>query len=511
MPTERIAMRKIREVLRLHYDNGLSRRRIAPKVGVGATTITDYLHRFRASGLSWPLPADMADSELERRLFPVTRSTPADERPLPDWAWVRRELQRKGVTLSLIWEEYRQAHPDGLGFTAFCEHYRAWERRLPRTMRHRHRAGEKLFVDYAGYTVPITDAQTGAVHHAQIFIAVLGASSLTYAEATWTQGLSDWLASHVNTFAFLGGVPAELVCDNLKAGVTTPDRYEPRANASYGQMAAHYNTVISAARVKKPRDKAKVEVGVQVTSRALARLRHRTFFSLGEVNAAIRTEIDRMNSKVMRHMGESRRALFERLDKPELGALPRTPYQPTEVLFRTVGRDYHVNVDHHGYSVPHELVGAEVEVHVSRADVEVYHDGKRVAVHPRSSVVGDHSTLDHHRPPGHRAYAGWTPASARQAAKAVGPATAGMVDAILDHDRPDLALRRCAGVLRLGRDYGTDRLEAACRRGLTIGAVSYASLQSILRRNLDQTPVQDRPTAPVNDNHANVRGAGYYQ
>jgi transposase len=504
-------MRKIRDVLRLHYETGLSKRRIAPRVGLGVTTVSDYLRRFRESGLSWPLPADMADSELERRLFPVTRSTPASERPLPDWGWVHRELRRKGVTLSLVWEEYRTAHPDGLGFTAFCNHYRAWEQRLPRTMRHRHRAGEKLFVDYAGYTVPVTDPATGETHDAQIFVAVLGASSLTYAEATWTQSLSDWLASHANTFAFLGGVPAEIVCDNLKSGVTTPDRYEPRANESYAQLAAHYATSIAAARVAKPRDKAKVEAGVQVVSRALARLRHRTFFSLGELNDAIRTEIDRINSKVMRHMGESRKTLFERLDKPELGALPRTPYQPTDVLFRTVGRDYHVNVDYHGYSVPHELVGAEVTVHVSRDTVEVYHDGKRVAVHPRSTVVGDHSTQDAHRPPGHRAYAGWTPASARQAAQAVGPATARMVDAVLADGRPDLALRTCAGILRLGREYGADRLEAACQRGLSIGAVSYTSLQSILARDLDRAPVQDRPPAPVNDNHANVRGAQYYQ
>jgi len=504
-------MRKIRDVLRLHYENGLSKRRIAPRVGLGVTTVADYLRRFRESDLSWPLPAEMADSELERRLFPVTRSTPAHERPLPDWAWVHQELRRKGVTLSLVWEEYRAAHPDGLGFTAFCNHYRAWERRLPRTMRHRHRAGEKLFVDYAGYTVPVTDPTTGETHEAQIFVAVLGASSLTYAEATWSQGLSDWLASHANTFAFLGGVPAEVVCDNLKSGVTTPDRYEPRPNESYAQLAAHYGTSIAATRVAKPRDKAKVEAGVQVVTRALARLRHRTFFSLTELNDAIRTEIDRINSKVMRHIGESRRALFERLDRPELGALPRTPYQPTEVRFRTVGRDYHVNIDQHAYSVPHELVGAQVTVHVSRDTVEIHHDGKRVAVHPRSTVAGDHSTQDAHRPPGHRAYAGWTPASARQAAQAVGPATAGMVEAVLTDGRPDQALRTCAGVLRLGQDYGTDRLEAACRRGLSVGAVSYTSLQSILARDLDRVAVQDRPSAPVNDNHANVRGAQYYQ
>jgi transposase/mannose-6-phosphate isomerase-like protein (cupin superfamily) len=396
-------MRKIRDVLRLHYENCLSKRRIAPRVGLGVTTVADYLRRFRESGLNWPLPAEMADSELERRLFPVTGSTPAHERPLPDWAWVHQELRRKGVTLSLVWEEYRTAHPDGLGFTAFCNHYRAWERRLPRTMRHRHRAGEKLFVDYAGYTVPISDPATGETHHAAIFVAVLGASSLTYAEASWSQGLSDWLASHANTFASLGGVPAEVVCDNLKSGVTTPDRYEPRPNASYAQLAAHYGTSIAATRVAKPRDKAKVEAGVQVVTRALARLRHRTFFSLSELNDAIRTEIDRINSKVMRHMGESRRGLFERLDRPELGALPRTPYQPTEVRFRTVGRDYHVNIDQHGYSVPHELVGAQVEVHVSRDTVEIHHDSKRVAVHPRSTVAGEHSTQDGHRPPGHRA------------------------------------------------------------------------------------------------------------
>lgn len=513
MPTERVSMRTIREVLRLHHDNGLSKRRIAPKVGLGVTTVTDYLRRFRASGLSWPLPAGLRDSELERRLFPVTCSTPARERPLPDWAWVHRELQRKGVTLSLLWQEYRERHPDGLGFTAFCNHYRAWARRLPRRMRQRHTAGEKLFVDYAGATVPVIDPATGEAHAAQVFVAVMGASSLTYAEASWSQGLRDWLASHVNTFEFLGGVPAEVVCDNLKAGVTTPDRYEPRANATYAQLAAHYGTAITPARVRKPRDKAKVEVGVQVIERwILARLRHRRFFALTEVNAAIRGLVAELNGRVMRHMGESRRSLFQRLDAPALGALPPTPYSHADVLFRTVGRDYHVEAGGHAYSVPHQLTGARVEVHLGRDGVEVFHDGRRVAAHRRSDSKGGHTTQPTHMPPSHRTYAAWTYARARAEAAAIGPATAAVVEAVIARGRrPDHILRSCAGILHLGRTYGEARLEAACQRAHAIGTPSHSSLQSILSRGLDRTPASPRAAAPVNDNHANVRGAHYYQ
>lgn len=513
MPAERVSMRKIREVLRLYYDFGFSTRRIAGQVGIGDSTVTKYLARFRASGLNWPLPEDLGDRELERRLFPVTPSTPARERPLPDWAWVHRELHRRGVTLSLVWQEYREANPDGLGFTAFCMHYRAWARRLPRRMRQRHRAGEKMFVDYAGQTVPVSDPVTGVDHPAQVFIAVMGASSLTYAEASWSQALPDWLASHANAFAFLGGVPAEVVCDNLKAGVTVPDRYAPRANATYGQLAAHYGTVITPTRVRKPRDKAKVEVGVQVVERwILARLRHRRFFSLAELNAAIRELIDEVNGRIMRHMGESRGSLFARLDAPELGALPRTPYRHADVRFRTVGRDYHVTAGHHAYSVPHQLVGAQVEIHVGYDDVEIFHDGRRVAAHVRSAERGGHTTQWAHMPPSHRTYAGWSYDRARTEAAAIGPATTAVIEETIHaRERPDHVLRSCAGILRLAETYGRGRLEVACSRAREIGTPSYNSLKSMLCRGLETTPVAPAAAPPVNDNHANVRGARYYR
>jgi transposase len=346
-------MRKIREVLRLHHACSLSKRKIAPLVGIGPTAVGDYLRRAREAGFGWPLPDDLDDEALERRLFPPPPAPIAEERPVPDWPTIARELRRKGVTLRLVWEEYRTEHQDGFGYSWFCDMYRAWQGRLSPTMRQEHRAGEKMFVDYAGQTMPIVTSTTGEVKDAEIFIAVLGASNFTFVAARWSQSLPDWIGAHVDAFTAIGGAAAQVVCDNLRSGVTKASRYEPALNPTYREMAEHYGTVIIPARPRKPRDKAKVEVGVQVVERwVLARLRNRTFFSLDELNRELRRLTSDLNARVMRHLGVSRRELFERLDCPALRPLPETPYEYAEWRRARVGLDYHIEVDARFYSVP---------------------------------------------------------------------------------------------------------------------------------------------------------------
>ena len=380
MPATRVAMRKIKEVLRLHHACGLSKRKIAPLVGIGPTAVGDYLRRARGSGLGWPLPDGLDDEALERRLFPPPPSPIAETRPLPDWSIIARELRRKGVTLRLVWEEYRAEHPDGFGYSWFCDMYRDWQGRLSPTMRQEHRAGEKMFVDYAGQTMPIVTSTTGEVRDAQIFIAVLGASNFSFVTAQWSQSLPDWIGAHVDAFKAFGGVTAQVVCDNLKAGVTKASRYEPAINPTYREMAEHYGVAIMPTRPRKPRDKAKVEVGVQVVERwVLARLRNRTFFSLDELNHELRRLTADLNARVMRHLGASRRELFERLDRPALQPLPDTPYEYAEWRRARVGLDYHIEVDARFYSVPYRLLREPVDVRVAARTIEIFHKGRRVA------------------------------------------------------------------------------------------------------------------------------------
>jgi len=379
-------------------------------------------------------------------------------------------------------------------------------------MRQVHPAGERLFVDYAGHTINILDARTGEVHAAQIFIAVLGASNYTFAIATWSQALPDWIAAHVSAFAFLGGVPRQVICDNLKAGVAKPCRYEPTVNATYREMAEHYGIAVVPTRVRRPRDKAKVEVGVQVVERwVLARLRKLRFHSLAELNAAIAALVEDLNNRVMRHLGASRRELFERLDRPTLGTLPAEPYEYAEWLQRRVGIDYHVEVDRHFYSVPYRLLKEAVDVRLTATAVELFHKGKRIAVHVRSPQPHQHTTQPDHMPSAHRRFLGWTHERVLHEAAAAGPHTAAMVEAILrERKHPEHGFRSCVGILRLAQQYGAERLEAACERGLAIGARSYSSLHSILKSGLDRRlaaePVVETPTLL----HANLRGPRYY-
>jgi transposase len=516
MPHERLSMRKIREVLRLRWEQGLSHRQIMASCKIGLGTVGEYLRRASAAGLTWPLPAGLTDDELELRLFPPPEVLSPPERPLPDWAEVHQELRKKGVTLLLLWQEYQAGNPTAFRYSRFCELYQEWRSAAEPRMRQVHKAGEKLFVDYAGLTAAVTDRSTGECRAASIFVASLGASSYIYAEATGSQTLPDWIGSHVRTFAHLGGVPALIVPDNLKTGVTAACYYEPDLNPTYQELARHYGTAILPARVRKPRDKGKVENAVQQVERwVLAPLRHHTFFSLAELNAALRETLQALNDRPGPGLPASRRELFESLDRPALKPLPVQPYALALWKKARVHLDYHVQVDYHFYSVPHRLVRQEVEIRLTATVVEIFHGGQRVASHLRSAQKYGFTTLPEHMPPGHRAYAERDAQQLLHRAREYGAATEALFRKILASRRhPELGYRSCLGILRLGQVHGAPRLEQACQQALQTGGFSYRSVQELLRRSQEEPPAstaleESPPSAPLH--HANIRGADYYR
>ena len=503
-------MRKIEEVLRLHYAGNRSNREIAQAVRVSPTTVADYLRRARQAGLSWPLAENLTERAVEAALFPPTAASRV-QRPEPDWAAVHRQLGRSGVTLELLWQEYRERHPDGYQYSAFCLHYRAFAQRLPVTLRQSHAPGERLFVDYGGQTVPVIDAITGEEHRAQIFVAVLGASNYTFVEATWSQGLADWLGSHARCLEFLGGVPELLVPDNLKSAVKSPSRYEPDLNPSYAELAAHYGVTVLPARVRKPRDKAKVEAGVLLAQRwILARLRHQRFFGLDELNRAIRPLLAELNRRPFKRLPGSRQSAFETVDRPALKPLPPTRYEFAEWKRATVGIDYHVELERHYYSVPYRYARQPVDVRFTAATVEIFHHGERLASHPRSRLPGRHTTVAAHLAPAHRAVAGWNAPRFLDWAARIGPHTQTAIERVLQaRSHPQQGYRTALGILRLAKAYGNGRLEAACQRAARLRAISYRSLASILKHGLDrQTATPAQASLPLH--HANVRGPAYY-
>jgi transposase len=507
-------MRKIREILRLALGEGLSRRTTAAATGLPYTTVSDHLARAAAAGLGWPLPDGMDDRQLEARLFAKAEPPPTASRPLPDWPTVHRELRRKGVTLQLLHMEYKERAPDGYQYTQFCRHYRAWQRHLDLVMRQEHRAGEKLFVDFAGQTIPITNPRTGEITGAQLFVAVLGASNYTYAEALPSQELPHWIAAHVHAFSFISGCVRLIVPDNLGSGVTRAHRYEPDINPTYAEMAAHYGAAVIPARPRRPRDKAKAEQGVLLAERwVLAALRHRTFFSIAEANEAIRERLAWLNARPFKKLPGSRAVLFAELDRPALRPLPAAPYEFAVWKTATVNVDYHVEVDRHWYSVPYGLVGGACDIRVTAGTVEVLHHGRRVASHPRSGEGRRFTTDAAHMPEAHRRHAEWSPSRIVRWAEQTGPATAALVAAIMaSRPHPEQGFRSCLGIMRLGRRYGDERTEAAAARALAIRALSYRSVESILKNGLDGLPLPgSEPVTTTIGDHANVRGPGYYE
>ena len=515
MAKRRLSVRKIKEVLRLHYEKGFSTRQIAKSLGIGRSTVQDYLDRFQQAELSWPLVSDLDETSLEHRLYPPVLCVAQEKRQMPSMDCLYQELKKKGVTLQLLWHEYKEANPDGYQYSRFCYHYSQWVQKLDLCLRQEYRAGEKLFVDYAGQTMEITDPETGEIREVQIFVATLGASNYTFAEPSLSQDLPSWIQSHVHAFEFLGGVTEILVPDNLKSGVTRPCRYEPDLNATYRELAEHYGAIIIPARVARARDKAKVESGVlQVEHWVLAPLRNRTFFSLSELKEAMTEKLHALNNRPFQKLETTRKILFETLEKPILKPLPVRPYIYAEWKNARVNIDYHIEVNHHYYSVPYQLVHEKLDVRFTDTSVEVLFKGRRVAFHQRSYRKGGHTTLREHMPKSHQKYLEWTPSRFIRWAGQIGPHTQKLVNLILEsRPHPEQGYRSCLGLLRLEKRYSTERLEAACARALAFKAYSYKNVESILKNGLDQQPLRtSSPQTPLPLlGHENLRGKEYYQ
>jgi transposase len=499
-------MRKIREVLRLKAEARLSDRQIATAVGASRSTVQECLRRCREAGISWPPPTELDDAALIARLY--RRDPRPSSVPLPDCAHVHRELAHRGVTRLLLWQEYKSEHPDGLQYTAFCIQYRRWLCSQELVFRQVHVPGDKLFVDYAGQTVPIVDRHTGELRAAQVFVAVLGASNYSYAQASWTQALPDWLGAHVRALVYFGGAPRAIVPDNLKSGVSRAHRYEPDLNPAYAEFAEHYGLAILPARVRRPRDKAKVEAGVLVVERwILARLRHRTFFSLGGLNAAIGELLEILNTRPFKKLEGCRRSRFEAIERAALQPLPARPYEFGEWRRAKVHPDYHIELERAYYSVPYRLIGQRVEVRLTAHMLQVFHAGKLVATHVRGRVRGQFHTLAAHRPAAHTAVIERTFERLLERAAAVGPATREVLTAQARYKKHiEETLRSAQGILRLAQDFSAEQLEGACKRALSLKSYSYRAVRTLIEH--PKTP----DTQPALDLvHENLRGADYFQ
>lgn len=515
MANERLPMHQVREVLRLKNACRLSNRKVARACGINRETVAVYLSRARKVGLGWPIPEGLTDAALDALLFPPPANLPGPERPLPDCPYIYQELRshkKINLTLMQLWIEYKERHSDGLQYSRFCEHYYRFKRKLDYVMRQEHRAGEKMFVDFTD-GLPLVNPETGEFIPTELFVGVWGHSNFTYAEAVLDQSAPSWTLCHVHAFSYSQAVPRALVPDNLKSGVTQPCFYEPDLNRSYAEMAAHYGSAILPARVGRARDKAKAEAGVLLAQRwILAVLRHRIFFTLGEMNAAIRELLEHLNARLMRKLGKSRRDVFESADRPAALPLPPQAYQYAQWGKARVHIDYSIEVDHHVYSVPFRLIHETVHTRLTATTLEAFYRGERVAAHVRSYVRGGQTTLDEHRPPEHRKHLEWTPSRMIAWAGQTGPATAKLVESILSaKPHPEQGYRAALGIMRLGKDCGPERLEAASRRALKFGAASYRAVRSILAAGLDRAQeAQDQDPQPSLPLHENVRGGEYY-
>jgi transposase len=500
-------MRKIKEVLCLKLDAKLSHRQIAAAIGISKGVVTKYIGLAAAAGLDWPTVQSADEATLERLLL-VTPERPRDH-VQPDYGRMHQELRRKGMTVMLLWDEYRADHADKqtYGYSQFCDNYRRFARQLKRSMRQVHRAGEKLFIDFAGPTIALTDG-----NRAHIFVAALGASSYTFACATPRETMTDWLESTVRALSFIGGVPQMIVPDNPRALIADANRYEPRSNDTVLDFARHYGTSVLPARPYHPQDKAKAESAVQIVERwIMARLRHQQFTSVGEVNQAIAPLLTRLNEKPFQKLPGSRASTFAEIDAPALLPLPLQPYEIAHFKTVKVHIDYHVEVERHRYSVPHSLVGQVLEARITTAAVEILHRGNRVASHARNSQVGGFTTIAAHMPAAHRAHMEWTPQRLIHWGQSIGPAVAEVVTRLLHGNKhPEHGYRACLGLLSLAKRYGKPRLEAACMLTLQIGACQYRHVRDILANGRDQS-VPPSTEEWVSPNHIHLRGPGYYQ
>ncbi|PAV10505.1 IS21 family transposase [Arsenophonus sp. ENCA] len=512
MPTVPISMRKLKEILRLKYGAKLSHRQIARSLSISPSAVSRYANRAAQLGIKqWPLPTEWDPSSL-RKAFSQTK-VKMKKHSLPDWAEVHKELRNKIVTLQLLWEEYAEQYPGSFySYNHYCRLYREWLKTTNPSMRQVHKAGEKLFVDYCGPTINIINPNTGETRTAQLFVAVLGASNYTWAEATWSQQLEDWVMSHVRCFQSLGGVPEIVVPDNLKSATSRACKYDPDINPTYQQMLEHYNVAVMPARPRKPKDKPKAEVGVQLVERwIMARLRHEHFYSLASLNQHIQVLLKRLNTKKMQKMSYSRAELFVQLDAPVLKPLPKAHYSFTLLKKVRVHKDYHVQIDNHYYSVPYTLLGVQLETRVSGELVRLFNKEQEVAVHPRCRTYG-YSTRTEHMPESHRQHATWTPERLLEWAASLGSDVHDYVLQVLNsRPHPEQSYRFCLGLLNLHKKYSNARLNAACARALKTQVWRLAGIKSILEKGLDKQTVPDtKPDLLSTLEHENVRGSKYY-
>jgi transposase len=513
LPEEALSMRKIREVLRLSA-LGLKQHQIARSCSIVQSTVHKYLKLAEAAQLRWPLPEDFSEQKLDELLF-GQRPEPPSRRihPPPDFAAIHKELQsHKDLTVELLWQEYKKADASGYGYSRFSDLYREWSQAQNVTLRQQHNPGEKMFVDYAGATIPIYSRDTGEVHRAAIFVAAMGFSSYTFAEATWSQELPCWIGSHIRAFEYFGGLPTLVTPDNTKTGVSKACRYEPDLNPTYAELAAHYGVAVLPARPRKPRDKAKAESAVQIVQRwIVAALRKRTFFTLAQANEAIAELLVLLNNKPFRRREGTRASLFAAFDKPVLHSLPVERYEIGQWRKLKVELDYHVPAEGHFYSVPYQLVGQQVDIRLTGTTVEIFHRGLRVASHARSFVPDQTTTITQHRPKAHQQYLEWTPSRLLSWADVVGPHTAELFRQILaTKPHPEMGYRSCLGLVRLGGKHTTQRLEAAATRALHFGAYSFHSVESILEHHLENQPLAVSQPPPAAILHDNIRGAAYF-
>jgi len=514
MPAESISMRKLKEILRLKYESKLPHRQIGASLSISPGTVSTYVNRAKKMGIeSWPLPPEWDDIRLSQE-FLQTKITPRTAIPLPNWAEFFKQLKFKGVTKQLLWHEYVERNPDNhYSYPQLCRHYKEWLGCQQPSMRQTHQFGEKLFVDYCGPTVPLVDPDTGELQQAQVFVAVMGGSNYTYAEATMSQQLQDWVMSHSRAFEFFGAVSELLIPDNLRSGTTRACKYDPDLNPTYQQMAAHFNVAILPARPRKPKDKAKAEAGVLLVERwIMAVLRHEVFHSLTHLNQRIRELLDRLNNKPFQKLPGCRASVFKTQELPTMRRLPRIPYQYTFIKKVRVNMDYHIELDKHYYSVPYGLLKKQLEAHVTDQTVTLYYQNQCVAQHLRSHRIGGHSTQAEHMPKAHQEYAKWTPERLTQWAGKLGEYVLQWVEyQLASKAHPQQSYRVCLGLLNLTKQYPKERLNAACRRGLDSGGYRLKNIKIILKNNLDQKALQpEQPDLLNTIAHDNIRGASSY-
>jgi transposase len=509
---KRIEMWQIKECLKMHHEQKLSHRQIAKILGIGKSSVWDILQKAKEAKITWEMAQDIDEAQLHKILYCEKESNEKKNYPLPDFLTIHKELKKKYVTRKLLWLEYRELNPEGYSYSQFCDLYRNWKKKCDVCMRQVHKAGEKLFVDFSGKKPEYTDPKTGEKIECELFVAVLGASSCTYAEATPSQELPYWISCHIHAFDFFQGVPHITVPDNLRSAVTKPCRYEAEVNRTYLELADHYDTVVIPARSAKPQDKAKVEVGVRfVQTWILGRLRNRQFFSIEQLNNAIKILLKELNDRKLQIVGESRRELFLSIDKPALKPLPAKPYELSEWKKARVNIDYHIQFKKCFYSVPYTLVQQQVDVRATRNIVEIFFKGKRVASHIRVYRKGKAQTKIEHMPKKHQKHLQWTPSRIIAWGTKAGPKTKELMEEIINSEwHPALSYRRCLGILRLGKKYGNERLEAACDRALSLKINSYRSVKNILENGFEKKPIVEESRRAQGE-HVNIRGRNYYQ